>query len=74
MTRHDLEVEALRLDPREKLRLAHTLVSSLGEMTSEDIEALWVDEAERRDEEVESGQVQAIGGPEVFERLRKRRY
>jgi len=55
----DLEAEALRLDPRDRVHLAHTLVTSLGELTREQIQELWVAEAERRDEELEAGAVQA---------------
>jgi putative addiction module component (TIGR02574 family) len=68
----DLETEALRLDPRDRIHLAHTLVTSLGELSPQQIQELWLDEAERRDEELEAGTVQAVPGPEVFARIRRR--
>jgi len=37
-----------------------------------ELEALWLAEAERRDEEMESGQIQGIPGDEVFGCLRAR--
>jgi putative addiction module component (TIGR02574 family) len=68
----DLEAEALRLDPRDRVHLAHTLVTSLGELSPEQIEELWVAEAERRDQELEAGTVEAVPVPEVFARIRSR--
>ena len=73
MTRHKLEAEALRLEPGEKVRLAHALVASLGELTPEQVGELWLDEAERRDQEIEAGEVREVPGPEVFERLHRDR-
>jgi hypothetical protein len=59
-----LETEALRLDPGEKVRLAHTLVVSLGQLTPSQLRELWLQEAERRDAEIESGLVHpTIPGP-----------
>jgi hypothetical protein len=68
----DLEALALRLDPRERVHLAHTIVTSLGELSPEQIQELWLDEAQLRDEELEAGTVQDIPGPAVFARIRSR--
>ena len=38
----------------------------------EEIEALWANEAERRDKEIEDGIVTTIPGEEVMKRLRSR--
>ena len=73
MTRPELEAEVLGLDPRDKARLTHLLVVSLQDLAPEQVAELWVDEAERRDSELESGSVKGIPGPEVFERIRSRR-
>ena len=72
MTFPDLEAEALRLDPREKVHLAHAIVMSLGEASPQQIQELWLDEAQRRDEEIEAGLVEEVPGPEVFSRIRRR--
>lgn len=72
MTLPDLETEALRLDPRERARLAHVIVASLSDLTTDEIQELWLDEAERRDEELESGDVAGIPTSEVFARIRDR--
>jgi|PersoiStandDraft_1058852.scaffolds.fasta_scaffold20569_2 hypothetical protein len=71
MTRQDLETEALRLEPGDRLRLTHLLVSSLGDLSGEQIAKLWLEEAERRDAELSSGAVEAVPGPEVFEQIRR---
>src|SRR5262249_45180900 len=68
----DLEAEALRLDPRDRIHLAHTLVTSLGELSRQQIQELWIDQAQRREEELEAGTVQAVPGTEVFARIRRR--
>lgn len=67
-----LEQAALRLQPRDRARLAHSLVESLGGLSREELTALWLDEAERRDEELASGKVQGIPGEEVFARIESR--
>ena len=72
MTRSDLEAKVLQLEPTERVRLAHTIVSSLGQLNSAQIRELWLQEAERRDAELESGQVKAVPGTEVFARIRAR--
>lgn len=72
MTRPELEAEILHLEPAERVRLTHLLVSGLGDLSSDQVHELWVDEAERRDHELEAGEVKAIPGPEVFARLRRR--
>ncbi|HEX9690056.1 MAG TPA: addiction module protein [Thermoanaerobaculia bacterium] len=73
MTRHELETEILRLEPRERAQLTHLLVTSLDELTPEQVQEIWLDEAERRDHELETGDVHAVRGPEVFARLRRDR-
>ena len=60
---------ALELQPDARAKLAHRLVESLSELSRERLEALWLDEAERRDEEMESGKVNGIPGEEVFSRI-----
>ncbi len=73
MTRPELEAEVLGLGPRDKARLTHLLVVSLDGLTPEQAAELWLEEAERRDSELESGAVRGIPGSEVFARIRARR-
>jgi putative addiction module component (TIGR02574 family) len=73
MTLADLEPEALKLDPDARARLAATLLESLEEPPGTEIEALWYDEAERRDRELDEGRVTAIPAEEVLAELKSGR-
>lgn len=68
-TVESLEWAALQLQPDARAKLAHSLVESLDALPREQLEALWLDEAERRDQEMESGKVKGIPGEEVFSRI-----
>ena len=68
-TVESIEQAALQLKPAARAKLAHSLVESLGALSREELEALWLDEAERRDIELESGKVKGIPGEEVFARI-----
>jgi putative addiction module component (TIGR02574 family) len=48
----EVEAEALRLPVAERARLVSRLVASLDQRTDEDIELAWIEEAERRYQEV----------------------
>lgn len=63
---------ALALPPNERELLAKHLMESLQGEDQETIEALWAEEAERRNKEIEDGIVEAIPGEEVMNRLRSR--
>jgi len=65
-----LEAKALKLPPEERARLAERLISSLDPEADADSEALWVREAERRLEELESGDVDPISAERVIEKAR----
>lgn len=69
----DIKEEALRLNPKARADLARDLLASLDAMSDVEIEKLWVDEAIRRDEEVDSGAARAYPAEEVFSRARARR-
>lgn len=64
-----IERAALQLQPDARAKLAHSLVESLEELSREQLETLWLDEAERRDQEMESGKVRGVPGEEVFARI-----
>ncbi|MDA3919589.1 MAG: addiction module protein [Salinisphaera sp.] len=67
-----IEREMLRLDPAARAKLVHSLVKSLENLSKTELESLWLDEAERRDTELESGSIKAVPGDEVFKRIRSR--
>ncbi len=58
--------EAMKLSPRERVRLAQQLVSTLDDEIETDTEELWFAEAERRLAELRSGKVQGIDSDAAF--------
>ncbi len=49
MSTEELENEALKLSPRDRARLAERLLESLENLTDEENDRLWTEEAARRD-------------------------
>ena len=66
-----LAAEAMKLSPRERVRLAQQLVSTLDDEVETDTEELWFAEAERRLEELRSGKVQGIDSDSAFRSARE---
>jgi putative addiction module component (TIGR02574 family) len=65
-----LEAQALKLPPEQRARLAQRLISSLDQASDPESEELWIREAERRLEELESGQVESIPAERVTDKAR----
>jgi len=67
-----IESDALRLSEEERARLAVRLLASLEEEAEspEEIERLWVAEAEQRFRELRDGSVRGIPAQQVFAELR----
>ena len=65
-----LKTEALRLDPKERAHLAREILASLENMDDTEIEDLWLDEAVRRDENMDRGVERAYPADEVIARIR----
>ncbi len=68
----EIEDDALQLPAEDRARLAVRLLASLEESSEspEEIEQLWLAEAERRFQELRDGVVQGIPAREVFAQLR----
>ena len=66
----ELEAKALQLPPEDRARLAEKLISSLDQETDPDAGDLWLQEAERRLEEIESGKVATVVADRVIEKAR----
>jgi putative addiction module component (TIGR02574 family) len=66
----EIESKALQLPPKERARLAERLIASLDPESDRDAEQAWLEEAERRLDELESGKVPGIPAEEVFEKAR----
>ncbi len=73
MTIEELKREALRLDPSGRADLARELLESLDDLPESEVERLWLEEAERRRVEVQSGNVTPVPMDEVFARARAAR-
>lgn len=56
---------ALSLEVRDRAMLAERLLASLEEISEEEAERLWAEEAERRLDEYRAGRAQAIQAEEV---------
>jgi putative addiction module component (TIGR02574 family) len=63
-----LEAAALQLSPGERARLIERLISSLD--IDPAIEEAWAAEVERRNAEIESGEVSLLSGPETLAQLK----
>jgi hypothetical protein len=50
MSTEELEVEALKLAPRDRARLAERLLQSLEDLSDEENAKLWAEEAQRREQ------------------------
>jgi len=70
MTTEQIEVELMKLPLEERARLAERLVASLDE--DAEIEAAWIAEVRRRDEELVSGAVKAIPLEDALTSIRAR--
>jgi len=64
----DLQAEVLNLPPAERSLLLERLIVSLD--ADPEIQRAWVQEAQRRDAEIESGAVAPVPGEEALARIR----
>ena len=68
----DLETEALKLNPTARAILARKLLNSLEVLSEAEVECLWVEEAERRNEQMEREVVEARRAEDVIRDARAR--
>ena len=61
-----LEAEALNLSPGERARLVEKIISSL----DAEVEEAWAAEVERRQAQIDSGEVSLLPGPETLAKLK----
>lgn len=73
MSIEELKKEALRLNREARAHLARELLASLDVMSEAEIEKLWIDEAIRRDDDLDKGTVHTYPADEVLARARARR-
>ncbi|MDZ7780364.1 MAG: addiction module protein [Gemmatimonadota bacterium] len=70
MTTDQIEQELLQLPTAERARLAERLIASLDE--DAEIEAAWIAEVRRRDQEIQSGAVETIPLEDALTSIRER--
>lgn len=69
----EIAAEALELPITARAELASQLLDSLEDLSEEENDRLWAQEAERRYAEYKAGNIEAVPAEEVFERLRSRK-
>ena len=69
----DIAAEALELPLTARAELASQLLDSLDDLTEEENDQLWAQEADRRYAEYKAGNIEAVPADEVFARLRARK-
>jgi hypothetical protein len=69
----ELKNKALQLSPEARAKLAHTLLASLETLSEIEIEQLWIDEAMRREAEIDAGKVSLRSADQVLKDARNRR-
>lgn len=69
MNIQSIEQEILHLPVEERARLAEKLLSSLDGLSEQEIEKLWLVEAQRRAMEIDNGTVQLVSAEEMEQRV-----
>ena len=72
MTTEQVESEALKLKTEARAELAEKLLKSLEDLSDEEIERLWAEEAVRRDAELDAGTASMRDAEDVFRDARAR--
>ena len=72
MTTEQVENEALKLKPEARAELAEKLLKSLEDLSDEEIERLWAEEAVRRNAELDAGTASMRDAEDVFRDARAR--
>ena len=68
----ELEAEALKLEARDRARLAEKLLESLETLTDEENDQLWLAEASRRDADLEADPTRGRPADDVLRDARAR--
>lgn len=65
-----LEKEALQRPAAERAKLARQLLESLDSLSEAELDDLWLNEAQRRAEQLDRGEADAVSGEEVAKKVR----
>jgi hypothetical protein len=66
----NIKIEAMELSVESRAYLAKELISSLESLPESTIEKLWIDEAELRDQELDSGMAKCTPAQDVMAKMR----
>jgi putative addiction module component (TIGR02574 family) len=72
MSPEELEAEALKLDSKSRARLAGKLLDSLEYLSEAENEKLWIEEAQRRNTQMDADPDSGIPADDVFREARSR--
>jgi putative addiction module component (TIGR02574 family) len=72
MNAKTVEEKALELPAQERAKLAERLLESLDDLPERDVEALWLEVAERRAKEIDDGSVELVTPEELDRRVKAR--
>lgn len=72
MAASTIEEDALALPLQERAKLVERLLESLDHLPEQEAEALWLDVAQRRAEEIDQGRVQLVTPEELENRIQAR--
>lgn len=65
-----LECEALNLSADDRARLVRELLGSLDDVPSQELDRLWLEEANRRAIQLDAGEVELVSSEEVDRKAR----
>ncbi len=68
----EIEQVILRLNPKERATLAHNIIDDLDTLVDENVDRLWLEEAQRRYRAYVAGKTKAKPAQEVFDKARRR--
>jgi len=66
----DIEKEIRELEPAEQEHLLRALLEELDGTPDSDVEQAWLEEAQRRSGELDTGAVEAVSADQVFAKAR----
>lgn len=66
----EFEIQALRLEPKDRAILAEHLIASLDGLDTSENEGLWLEEADRRYQEYKKGNIAARSAEAVLREAR----
>ncbi|MEX0780345.1 MAG: addiction module protein [Balneolales bacterium] len=67
---NEIESSALKLSIKQRARLASKLISSLDKGSEKQVEKLWLEEIDRRNQRLETGEAELVAEDDVMKKAR----